>query len=34
LIAAALAKARADRDAKPAKPLFKRLTDALFGKSI
>jgi hypothetical protein len=33
-LAAALAKARADRDAKPAKPLFKRLTDALFGKSI
>ena len=33
-VAAALAKARAQRDAKPAKPVFKRLTDALFGKSI
>jgi hypothetical protein len=33
-VAAALAKARAERDAKPAKPVFKRLTDALFGKSI
>lgn len=34
-VTAALAKARAERDAKPAQaPLFKRLTDALFGKSI
>ena len=33
-IADALAKARADRGARPAKPMFKRLTDALFGKSI
>jgi len=33
-IAEALAKARADRATKPAKPFFKRLTDALFGKSI
>lgn len=33
-VAQALAKARADRDAKPATPLFKRLTDVLFGKSI
>ena len=33
-VAQALAKARAERDAKPAQPLFKRLTDALFGKSI
>lgn len=33
-VATALAKARAARDAKPAKPVFKRLTDALFGKSI
>jgi len=33
-VAEALAKARADRDAKPVKPVFKRLTDALFGKSI
>ena len=37
-VAAALAKARAERDAKPAQPaqplFFKRLTDALFGKSI
>ena len=33
--AEALAKARAERDAKPApSPIFKRLTDALFGKSI
>jgi len=30
----ALAKARAERDARPAKPLFNRLTDALFGKPI
>lgn len=33
-VAQALAKARAERDAKPQTPLFKRLTDALFGKSI
>ncbi|SFI69257.1 hypothetical protein [Caulobacter sp. UNC279MFTsu5.1] len=33
-VAQALAKARAERDSKPAQPLFKRLTDALFGKSI
>jgi hypothetical protein len=33
-VAEALAKARAARDAKPAQPIFKRLTDALFGKSI
>jgi hypothetical protein len=33
-LAQALAKARAERAAKPAQPLFKRLTDALFGKSI
>jgi len=33
-VAEALAKARAERDAKSAKPMFKRLTDALFGKSI
>jgi hypothetical protein len=33
-IAEAVAKARAERDTKPAKPMFKRLTDALFGKSI
>ena len=33
-IAKALAKARAERDAKPAKLMFTRLTDALFGKSI
>ena len=34
-IVEALAKARAQRDAtKPAQPMFKRLTDALFGKSI
>jgi hypothetical protein len=33
-VAEALAKARAERDAKSAQPLFKRLTDALFGKSI
>jgi hypothetical protein len=33
-IAAAIAKARAERDAQPQIPLFKRLTDALFGKSI
>uniref|UniRef100_B0T015 Uncharacterized protein n=1 Tax=Caulobacter sp. (strain K31) TaxID=366602 RepID=B0T015_CAUSK len=33
-VATALAKARAERDANLAKPMFKRLTDALFGKSI
>jgi hypothetical protein len=33
-ITEALAKARAARDAQPAQPIFKRLTDALFGKSI
>ncbi len=33
-VAQALDQARANRDAKPATPLFKRLTDALFGKSI
>jgi hypothetical protein len=33
-IAEALAKAQVERDAEPAKPMFKRLTDALFGKSI
>ncbi|KQY35705.1 hypothetical protein ASD21_01475 [Caulobacter sp. Root1455] len=33
-VAVALAKARAEREAKPAKPIFQRLTDALFGKSI
>jgi len=33
-VADALAKARAERDAQPAQPMFKRLTDALFGKSI
>lgn len=33
-VAEAVAKARAERDAKPQTHLFKRLTDALFGKSI
>ena len=33
-VAAAIEHARAERDAQPQTPLFKRLTDALFGKSI
>jgi hypothetical protein len=33
-VAAAIDQARAERDAQPQTPFFKRLTDALFGKSI
>jgi hypothetical protein len=33
-VAAAIDQARAQRDAQPQTPFFKRLTDALFGKSI